>query len=48
MARGIKTVTSRNKKYRDPGDWFVKWGMTFELLRIEKIPLGMVSGGYYR
>jgi hypothetical protein len=47
IAQGIKTATSRNKKYGEEGDWFTLFERKFELFSVYKIKLGDVGKHYW-
>lgn len=47
LAFGRKTVTSRTKKYGEPGDWFERNGMAFVLTDVKRILLGDVAEELY-
>ena len=47
MIAGRKTVTSRNKKYGNPGDEFEAFGYVFVIERHERTSLRTVAEHYY-
>lgn len=48
ILNGIKTCTSRTKKYGNPGDWFEQFGSTFKISTVEKFPLEHVADFLYK
>lgn len=48
MLSGVKTHTCRSKKYGAPGDRFRKFGATFELVSVDKVPLAIVRDVYWK
>lgn len=46
MLKGIKTKTSRNKKYGEIGDTFTAFGNKFTIVNIEKEKLEKVANEY--
>lgn len=47
MLNGIKTCTSRTKKYGNPGDWFEQFDSTFKLLSVSKFTLEHIANTLY-
>ena len=43
MLSGRKTVTSRTKKYGEPGDWFEVFGAEFHLIKVFKATLNQIA-----
>jgi hypothetical protein len=43
MLNGTKILTTRTKKYGQPGDWFNAFGKTFVLIRVEQWPLAYAA-----
>ena len=48
MVAGVKTCTTRSKRYGKPGDRFVAFGRTFELVDVQKKCLGDVADGLWQ
>lgn len=48
MLSGIKTCTSRTRRYGQPGDKFEAWGEIFEIREIERLLLSTVRDKFYR
>ena len=48
MLRDLKTCTSRNKRYGDPGDTFEAFGATFKLTQQDRWALKNVALVLYR
>lgn len=48
MVSGVKTHTCRSKQYGAPGDRFRKFGATFELTWVAKVPLSLVLDSYWK
>ena len=47
MLNGIKTCTSRTKKYGSIGDYFKQFGAIFEITNIIKLPLSYIADILY-
>ena len=47
MISGQKTATTRVRKYGSIGDVFSIFGSSFELTKVEKVPLNSVATSYY-
>lgn len=43
MLSGKKTMTTRPKKYGQPGDWFKAFGATFLLTEVYQVHLNLVA-----
>jgi hypothetical protein len=48
MLSGKKTWTSRTRKYGAPGDTFMAFGSTFELVNVMEMRLGVVAWLHHR
>jgi len=48
MESGIKTKTSRNKKYGEVGNIFINNTHIYQITEIERMELGVVAKIYYR
>ena len=47
MLAGVKTATTRNKKYGNGGDLFSAFGHSFQLTKVNKVYLQDVCSTYY-
>jgi len=47
MLRGDKIMTTRSRKYGDKGDTFDKFGHTFIITLVKKLPVGLVANEFY-
>ncbi len=47
MLEGLKTCTSRTKKYGNPGDFFQIFGTTFQIIDVKQHYLGFVAKFLY-
>lgn len=47
MLNGTKTMTSRNKKYGDPGDTFERFEAVFVIKRIQQKNLGDIAANFF-
>lgn len=48
MLTGIKTCTSRTKRYGNPGDRFRQFGVNFVILFVEKHTLDYIANNLYK
>jgi len=47
MLRGDKIMTTRSRKFGNKGDIFDKFGATFEITLVKKLPVGLVANEFY-
>jgi hypothetical protein len=47
MLSGQKTTTARTRKFGNAGDKFIAFGYSFELVKVETVPLSKVATSYY-
>jgi len=47
MLSGRKTMTSRYKRYGEPGDYFKAFGKTFTIISVRKVQLSHVKDSFY-
>lgn len=48
MLKGDKTATTRSKKYGEAGDTFKKFGATFRIIIVLKLPLSAIAYAFYK
>lgn len=47
LNQGTKTMTSRTKRYGQPGDRFIAFAMRFEITHVDELTLGEVAEHYF-
>ena len=47
MLRGDKVMTTRSKKYGNKGDIFDKFGATFRISLVKKLPIALIANEFY-
>jgi hypothetical protein len=47
IEKGIKTATTRYKKYGEPGDYFISNGVVYRIIQVIRTNIGFVAANYF-